>query len=134
MTLAQRLRKATGPSRILDAEIEVSAFKGRDGSWAKVSMIHGDCAPGTYWIVSRSGISLRTSEPRTASVDAALGLVATKDDLGMWSRLIIERKPTHDKDWWLVTYRDHAKKGVYVDHFYGLALAICAAWAERMNL
>lgn len=32
------------------------------------------CAPGTYWFVQRSGMSLRTSEPVTTSLDAALAL------------------------------------------------------------
>ena len=32
------------------------------------------CAPGTYWFVQRSGMSLRASEPVTTSLDAALAL------------------------------------------------------------
>ena len=77
--LLERVKAATGPDRDMDAAIIVattpSKMTDEDLVYLKVPQKSDQCAPGTYWLCQRSGMSLRTSETLTASVDAALALV-----------------------------------------------------------
>lgn len=80
-TLAERVEAASGPDRGLDAEIAVALKIGARGLLpddheylSRVRKADG-CAVGTYWFHCRSGMSLRTAEAYTASIDAALTLV-----------------------------------------------------------
>lgn len=80
--LAERLEKATGPSRELDAALHVALVKPeqypddlRYFRLPSASMDHMDmCAPGTYWLKQRSGASLQTAPTYSASLDAAIAL------------------------------------------------------------
>lgn len=64
-SLIDQLEKAEGPDRELDAAIAVALFKSKSGSewgeYARLPNHYDKCTPGTYWIGSRSGDSLRTS-------------------------------------------------------------------------
>lgn len=77
--LIKRVEKATGPDRELDAEIYVALSPTisatEDIIYFKVPMKHDQCAPGTYWRVSRSGASLHTAATYTASFEIALDLL-----------------------------------------------------------
>lgn len=77
--IIERLTEATGPDRELDAAIIVAATpaegQGDDLITLRRTSESDECAPGTYWRVSFSGKSLRTSYPYTASIDAAVALV-----------------------------------------------------------
>lgn len=76
--ILERLKAATGPDREIDAAITValcSPIKLTDETvHLRIPRKDDDCASGTYWYVSRSGMSLRTSEPLTASLDAIRAL------------------------------------------------------------
>ena len=81
--LIERLEKATGPDRDLDAALYVALCKPKQYPddlryyyLPSVSTDHMEmCAPGTYWLKERSGRSLQTAPAYTASLDAALALV-----------------------------------------------------------
>lgn len=76
--LIEKLEKATGPDRELDAAIAVAIFVTKstedDLIYAKERARDGSDAthPGHYFIKSRSGASARTASAYTASIDAAL--------------------------------------------------------------
>lgn len=78
--LLERLEGAREGSRELDALVTVAlrldCKRNMPDDLQYLSAIRRDdeCAPGTYWYVCRSGRSLRTSEPVTTSIDAALAL------------------------------------------------------------
>lgn len=77
--LIEKLEKAESGDRFLDAAIAVATFEtisaDEDLIYAKAVVPSDKCTPGTFWRVSRSGMSLRTSERYTSSVDSALSLV-----------------------------------------------------------
>jgi hypothetical protein len=77
--LRDRVRAATGPDRELDAEITVALTPTvrTDDDLIYLRAVRRDEgeAPGTYWLHQRSGISLRSADRLTASIDAALALV-----------------------------------------------------------
>ncbi len=79
--LIARLEKAEGPDRELDGEIAVAIGvdlpepMGDAPPYLKTPTMADGCAAGTYWLVQRSGMSLRTAPAYTASIDAALTLV-----------------------------------------------------------
>lgn len=77
--LIARLEAAKEGSRELDAEIAVAVFETQktddDLIYARPCAKGDNCAPGTYWHVQRSGMSLRTAFNYTTSLDAALTLV-----------------------------------------------------------
>lgn len=83
--LAARCEAASGPDRELDAAIAVALNIGARGLLADdheyLELVRKDdgCAVGTYWFKCRSGMSLRTAEPYTASLDAAMTLVPEGD-------------------------------------------------------
>jgi hypothetical protein len=71
LELAERLEKAAGPDRELDARITVAMAAGT----GLVELAGPDCAPGTYWVtLDGGGKSLKTATPWTASLDAAMTL------------------------------------------------------------
>lgn len=80
--LLSRVEAATGPDRELDATIHVAlcqpVCRPDDCNRYRLPHISMDemdmCAPGTYWLVERSGRSLHTSPTYTASLDAAVAL------------------------------------------------------------
>lgn len=81
LELAERCEKATGPDRELDAAIIVACQHDLPAPMGECSaslrLPHKDdrCEAGTYWLVQRSGMSLRTARSVTASLDAAMTLV-----------------------------------------------------------
>jgi hypothetical protein len=81
LDLATRVEAATGTDRALDAEIAVAMQIGVRGLLAddhetlRLTRKSDGCAPGTYWFCCRSGMSLRTAEAYTASLDGAVALV-----------------------------------------------------------
>ena len=78
--LVARLEAASVGSRELDAHVTVALRLGckrglpDDLQYLQKVRKDDECAPGTYWYVCRSGKSLRTAEPVTTSLDAALAL------------------------------------------------------------
>lgn len=80
--LIERLKTADAGSREMDASVTVALHldcrKGLPDDHESLREVRPDdqCAPGTYWFVCRSGMSLRTAEPVTTSIDAALALFA----------------------------------------------------------
>ena len=104
--LIERLERASGPDRELDGEIACAIFKtiGTDDDLIYRSPIrrYDQCAPGTYWLVSRSGRSLQTAPHYTGSIDAAMRLVPKDHDVSItqasgpgrtdWSATCVERK------------------------------------------
>lgn len=78
-SLLKRVEAATGPDRELDAAIHVALSRtiatDDDLIYFSVPTKEDRCAPGTYWRKSRSGMSLRTSDLYTSSLDASLALV-----------------------------------------------------------
>ena len=81
MTLIERLEAAETGSRELDAAVAVAAKvdlpspMGDCKATLRLPRKDDDCASGTYWLVQRSGMSLRTAPPLSTSIDAALTLV-----------------------------------------------------------
>lgn len=78
--LLTQLQNATEGSRELDAEIAVATFYQEpdthgDSAYVKLPHKHDDCAAGTYWLVSRSGMSLRTAPHYTTNLQDAVSLV-----------------------------------------------------------
>lgn len=79
--IRERLAGLTGPDRKVDAMITVAAQvdlpapMGDAGAWLRMPYKEDRCAPGTYWLVQRSGMSLRTAAPLTGDVDAILALI-----------------------------------------------------------
>lgn len=79
-SLIEKLEGAEVGSRELDALVAVALKLDckpnlpDDLHWLRPIQKDDHCAPGTYWFVQRSGMSLRTSEPVTTSLDAALAL------------------------------------------------------------
>lgn len=75
-----RAQALTEPSREVDALIavalkwELPAPMGECSASLRIPMKWDHCEPGTYWLVQRSGSSLRTAPAFTASTDAALAL------------------------------------------------------------
>lgn len=76
-SLLDRVRKAEGPDRDLDAMILVAITPTLSTSDdLRYAMLRdSDCSPGTYWIKQRSGASLRTAPTLTSSLDACLSLL-----------------------------------------------------------
>jgi hypothetical protein len=79
--LIERLENAEGPSRELDASIAVAiGWKlpqpmGEAKPYLKMPTKADGCAVGTYWLMQRSGASLRTAPKFTESIDPAMTLV-----------------------------------------------------------
>lgn len=128
--LIERLEKAEAGSRELDAEIAVAVFEtvstDDDLVYGKMPHKSDQCAPGTFWIKSRSGLSLRTAEPYTTSIDAALTLVP-----GGWTVAGIHQ--TDGGTWWaelregFVTSFDRVAIGPTKYDAVHPALALCIA-------
>jgi hypothetical protein len=77
--LAEHCEKATGTDRSLDRDIAIATFVGHEDGGClsrarKVILSHG-ARPENYEIVAISGVSLRTPEYFTRSLDAAITLV-----------------------------------------------------------
>ena len=78
--LITKLEEAGEGSRELDALVTVALKLDckpnlpDDLQYLKAIRRDDYCAPGTYWFVQRSGMSLRMSDPVTTSLDAALAL------------------------------------------------------------
>jgi hypothetical protein len=76
MTLIDRLRHATGPSKELNSDIAIAVGEAPDDTWTRLA--HSD---GFYnmdagcWV---KGGLIRTPKSYTSSIDAALALVAAK--------------------------------------------------------
>ena len=79
--LIERLEKAGEGSRILDARIAVAAQlnmpepMGDAEPYLKMPHKLDECADGTYWLVQRSGMSLRTAPQYSTNLQDAFGLV-----------------------------------------------------------
>lgn len=92
--LLERVEKAEGPDREIDAELHVALVKPEqradDLRYFRVPSANMDhmemCAPGTYWLKERSGASLQTAPKYTTSIDAALSLVERV--LPGWTRAV----------------------------------------------
>lgn len=78
-SLVERLEKVEEGSRELDAEIAVAVFQristDDDLIYARPTRPEDDCAVGTYWRKSRSGLSLLIAPYFTSSIDVALTLL-----------------------------------------------------------
>ena len=76
--LEKRLAEAKGPDREIDALMAVALLKPEqhadDLIYYRRVEPSDDCAAGTYWRKSRSGLSLQTSETYTASLDGIVPL------------------------------------------------------------
>ena len=79
IALAEKVERLTGPDRRVDGLIACAIFKTvkTDDDLIYLSPIckSDECAPGTYWLVQRSGRSLQTAPSYTASLDVAMTLV-----------------------------------------------------------
>lgn len=70
--IVERLRSSKGYDRNLNAEITVALYEdgghedARDNTRARLPSKSDECAPGTYWISSFSGLSLRTAPDFTS--------------------------------------------------------------------
>jgi len=82
--LIERMEAAKEGSRELDALIAVTigedlpASMGEAKPHLRACRPNDNCAPGHYWLVQRSGMSLRSAKHYTTSIDAALTLVPEK--------------------------------------------------------
>lgn len=78
--LIARLEAAEVGGGELDAAVTVAlqldakGVTADDHEYLQATVRSDECAPGTYWRCARSGMSLRTSDPITTSLDAALAL------------------------------------------------------------
>lgn len=78
--LIARLEAAEVGGGELDAAVTVAlqldakGVTADDHEYLQATVRSDECAPGTYWRCARSGMSLRTSDPITTSIDAALAL------------------------------------------------------------
>lgn len=102
--LLERVEAASGPDRELDAAIEVAMLgttaTDDDLIYHSVPRKDDHCAPGTFWRKSRSGASLRTAAPFTASLDNALALVEEK--LPRWNAFEVQHTDAYDAQiWWM---------------------------------
>lgn len=108
--LAERVEKLTGPDREVDGLIACAIFKTvmTDDDLIYLSPIckSDECAPGTYWLVQRSGRSLQTAPSYTASLDAAMTLVPD----GFKWRCGYSRHVPHNAE--VVDYNSH--KGTFI--------------------
>jgi hypothetical protein len=85
LALAERVEKATGPSRELDALIgvafQIGCRKGLPDDHEYLTAIRADDPEasagraGHYWFHCRSGKSMRSAEMYTASIDGAMTLL-----------------------------------------------------------
>lgn len=121
-SLIERVEKATGPDRELDAAIEVAMLGTThmpdDLIYYKTTTRADHCLPGAYWRVSRSGEYLRTSEKYTSSLDAALALVEEK--LPGWTRTVDATAPDLGIDVELFAPNDSIDKPYRVKGTHGL--------------
>lgn len=141
--LIERVESAPGPDRNLDAEIHVTLcqpqpIKGDETRRYRLPHVSLDemdqCAPGHYWYCQRSGKSLHSAPPYTASLDAAIKLVDSA--LPQWGWCINDYR-TGDADAFLHPPRpsdgsiEHASAGTP-------PLALCAtsvrAWAQQVTV
>jgi hypothetical protein len=74
--LIERVRGATEPSRELDRDIAIATFKGCEDNHerARKVLISYGAQPWNFEVSGISGVSLRTPEPVTSSLDAAIAL------------------------------------------------------------
>lgn len=112
-SLLERVREATGPDRELDAAIEIAFLPTESGDddilYYSLPSPDDRCEPGTYWRITRSGRSLRTSRKLSASLDACAALQAEKlpgsmeavwnMEEGPGARLLI---PVKNSEWKLI--------------------------------
>jgi hypothetical protein len=105
--LIERVEKATGPDRELDAAIAVAMLGTTatedDLIYHKVPAHDDHCARGTYWRKSRSGWSLHTSATFSASLDSALALVEEMLPGANWSLGYFPEKPSYAAEVWYST-------------------------------
>ena len=126
--LIAKLESASEGSRELDALVTVAlrldCKRGLSDDLQYLSPIRRDdeCAIGTYWYVCRSGRSLRTAEPVTTSIDAALAL-AERVLPKLWTWRVEKNNGGYFVAFW--SDGDYAPDGEAV--CASPALAICAA-------
>lgn len=77
--LADRVEALAGPDRLIDRDIAIATFQGREDGGCKprareVILSHG-AQPWNYEVVEISGVSLRSPPAYTGSIDAAMTLV-----------------------------------------------------------
>lgn len=93
-SLIERLEKAEGPDRELDAAIEALFYTLENDAPAEI-VCDSDCAAtGQYWVKIDGGRSLYAADPLTKSLDAALSLVERV--LPGWGIEVL----TPDRDMW----------------------------------
>lgn len=80
--LIEKLEKATGPDRELDAEIAVLITK--SARMPSADDRFEKCEAGTFWVRSAHGLSLHDAAPYTASLDAAMTLVPHVEPRTHW--------------------------------------------------
>lgn len=125
--LISRLEGAERGSREFDALVSVALRLDcernlpDDLQYLKAIRKDDYCAEGTYWYVCRSGMSLRTSEPVTTSLDAALALA---------ERVIEDRGPIN------INICLAGSAQVMIDHIdpCGFPLALAVAPAPALAL
>ncbi|MEN5229028.1 hypothetical protein [Brevundimonas naejangsanensis] len=89
--LIARLEAAEVGSRELDAAVTVAlqldarGVTVDDHEYLRATVRSDECAPGTYWRCARSGMSLRTADPVTTSLDAALALADRVLEGWLWT-------------------------------------------------
>lgn len=133
-SLLERVREATGPDRELDAAIAVALQIGArknlpdDLQYLREASRSDECAPGTYWFISRSGMSLRTAENYTASLDAALSLVERRQP-GESFNVLKEAMPLVWKRLWPERFKIDDQ-----EQLRRLPLAICEIVVSRALL
>ena len=87
--LIERVQKATGPDREIDALVAVwrhgTVSTGDDLIYARAPYKDERCAWGTFWSVERSGMSLRTAPKFTDSLDEVVALIEKEMPGAAWS-------------------------------------------------
>lgn len=127
--LAERVEKLMGQDREIDALIACAVFKtimtDDDLIYCDPVRKYEECAPGTYWLVQRSGRSLQTALKLTESLDAAMSLVPEGH---LW-RCGYSRHVPHNAE--VVDYASH--KGTFIgesDHSRACALIAACLRAQ----
>jgi hypothetical protein len=130
--IIERLEKADGPDRNLDAAIAVSVklellnAMNQCPTFFKVLEKDEHCAPGTFWLYQFSGASMRTAPLYTASLDAAIALVERM--LPGWDRKhkFINREhqaeltSDPDEDWEYTSYGPNDAMALLISMFRAL--------------
>ncbi|GIK47977.1 MAG: hypothetical protein BroJett013_06740 [Alphaproteobacteria bacterium] len=135
-SLLERLEKASGGDREIDAALHVALLKPEqypdDLRYYRLpspSMDHMEmCAPGTYWLKQRSGASLHTAPNYTSSLDAALSLVERVMPGCGVEVLASDRDTWRATVWpWVSSRGTRADIGFQYSYAKAPALALCLA-------